>query len=319
MVCATLAWNALSTLLDKRLIVVTGKGGTGKTTVAAALGLLAARAGKRTIVAEVSEQERLSALFGRRALGHREGKLADGLHGISIDPRRAKEEWLRYQLHSSALAGLLGGSRIFQYLTAAAPGVDELVTIGKVWDLAQLERRVGGTRAYDLAIVDSPATGHGLALLRAPRTYASIARVGPIAKQANIIHEFVTNPHCTGVVAVALPEEMPVNETIDLRAGLREDMGMEIDVTVVNGVLPDRFEAPEAERLAALDGRVSDSTRAAVTTALSEHGRAGDQREEIERLRREGGEPLITLPFLFEPDLGPRELEQLARRLEEEL
>ncbi len=156
---ATLASQLVSALLDKRLIVVTGKGGVGKTTVSAALGLLAARSGKRAIVAEVSEQERLSGLFGRRALGHREGVLADGLHGISIDPRRAKEEWLRYQLKSSALAGLLGGSRIFQYLTAAAPGVDELVTIGKVWDLAQLERRVGGTRAYDIAIVDSP--GHG--------------------------------------------------------------------------------------------------------------------------------------------------------------
>jgi anion-transporting ArsA/GET3 family ATPase len=253
----------MSSLLDKRLIVVTGKGGVGKTTVAAALGLAAAHAGKRTIVAEVSEQERLSRLFGRRALGHREGKLADGLHGISIDPNRAKEEWLRYQLRSSALAGLLGGSRIFQYLTAAAPGVDELVTIGKVWDLAQLERRVGGTRPYDLAIVDSPATGHGVALLRAPRTYAQIARVGPIAKQARSIHNFLANSRTTGVLAVALPEEMPVNETIDLRAGLRSEMGMDIHTTVVNAVLPDRFEDTDAKRLASLDGLLSDAARGA--------------------------------------------------------
>jgi anion-transporting ArsA/GET3 family ATPase len=306
----------VSALLDKRLIVVTGKGGVGKTTVAAALGLLAARSGQRTIVAEVSEQERLSGLFGRRALGHREGKLADGLHGISIDPLKAKEEWLRYQLKSSALAGLLGGSRIFQYLTAAAPGVDELVTIGKVWDLAQLERRVGGTRPYDLAIVDAPATGHGVALLRAPRTYAQIARVGPIAKQAKSIHNFIADPAMTGVLAVALPEEMPVNETIDLRASLAADMGMDIHTTVVNGVLPDRFAAKEAKRLAALDGKLSAAARRAVATALSEHGRATAQREEIERLRREGGAPVLTLPFLFEPDLGPVEVGELAERLE---
>jgi anion-transporting ArsA/GET3 family ATPase len=309
----------MSSLLDKRLIVVTGKGGVGKTTVAAALGLAAARAGKRTIVAEVSEQERLSRLFGRRALGHREGKLADGLHGISIDPNRAKEEWLRYQLRSSALAGLLGGSRIFQYLTAAAPGVDELVTIGKVWDLAQLERRVGGTRPYDLAIVDSPATGHGVALLRAPRTYAQIARVGPIAKQARSIHNFLANSRTTGVLAVALPEEMPVNETVDLRAGLRSEMGMDIHTTVVNAVLPDRFEDTDAKRLASLGGPLSDSARGAVATALSEHGRASEQREQIERLRREGGGPLISLPFLFEPDLGPADVRQLSERLESEL
>jgi anion-transporting ArsA/GET3 family ATPase len=309
----------MSSLLDKRLIVVTGKGGVGKTTVAAALGLAAARAGKRTIVAEVSEQERLSRLFGRRALGHREGKLADGLHGISIDPNRAKEEWLRYQLRSSALAGLLGGSRIFQYLTAAAPGVDELVTIGKVWDLAQLERRVGGTRPYDLAIVDSPATGHGVALLRAPRTYAQIARVGPIAKQARSIHNFLANSRTTGVLAVALPEEMPVNETIDLRAGLRSEMGMDIHTTVVNAVLPDRFEDTDAKRLASLDGLLSDAARGAGATAPSEHGRPSEQREQIERLRREGGGPLISLPFLFEPDLGPADVRQLSERLESEL
>ena len=309
----------MSALLDKRLIVVTGKGGVGKTTVAAALGLAAARAGKRTIVAEVSEQERLSGLFGRRALGHREGKLADGLHGISIDPDRAKEEWLRYQLKSSALAGLLGGSRIFQYLTAAAPGVDELVTIGKVWDLAQLERRVGGTRPYDLAIVDSPATGHGVALLRAPRTYAQIARVGPIAKQAKSIHDFIADSRTTGVVAVALPEEMPVNETVDLRASLRSDMGMDIHTTVVNEVLPDRFEVAEAKRLAALDGRLSAAARDAVASALSEHGRVTEQREQIERLRREAGGPLVCLPFLFEPDLGPAEVKELSERLESEL
>jgi len=286
---------------------------------AAALGLVAARAGKRTVVAEVSEQERLSGLFGRRALGHREGRLAGRLHGISIDPVKAKEEWLRYQLRSSALAGLLGGSRIFQYLTAAAPGVDELVTVGKVWDLAQLERHVGGTRSYDLAIVDAPSTGHGIALLRAPRTYAQIARVGPIAKQANRIHEFIADPRCTAVVAVALPEEMPVNETIELRTNLRADMGIEVETTIVNGVLPDRLAKREAKKLARLDGRVSAAVRAAVTTALSEHGRAVEQREEIERLRREAGEPLIQLPFLYQPDLGPAEVEQLSRELEKGL
>ena len=158
--------------------MVTGKGGTGKTTVSAALGLLAARRGKRVVVCEVARQERLASMFGQEALGHEERELATGLFGISIDPERAKEEWLRHQLHSGALAGMLGHSRIFQYLTAAAPGLSELVSMGKVWDMAQLERRLGGS-IYDLAIVDAPATGHGIALLRAPRTFADIARVGP--------------------------------------------------------------------------------------------------------------------------------------------
>jgi cellulose biosynthesis protein BcsQ len=309
----------MTELLDKRLIVVTGKGGVGKTTIAAALGLLAARLGKRTVVAEVSEQERLAALFGRGGPGHRETELAPGLHGLSIDPARAKEDWLRYQLRSSALAGLLSNSRIFQYLTAAAPGVDELVTIGKVWDLAQLERRVGGKRSYDLAIVDAPATGHGIALLRAPRTYAAIARVGPIARQAMQIHRFIADPALTGVLAVALPEEMPVNETIELGGRLRQDLGIGLDTIVVNGVYPQRFAAAEAKRLAALDGRVSAKARPAVETALSGFRRARGQRAEVSRLRRAAVAPVRTLPFLFAPDLGVAEVERLSRELEQRL
>src|SRR5215216_7559734 len=158
----------MSSLLEKRLVLVTGKGGAGKSTVAAALGRVAARQGKRVVVCEVAEQSRLGGLLG-----------GTGVHHESVDPERAKQEWLRYQLKSRTLAGVLGGSRLFQYLTAAAPGLSELVTIGKVWDLAQLERRTGGS-PFDLAILDAPATGHGLAMLTAPRTFASVARVGPV-------------------------------------------------------------------------------------------------------------------------------------------
>ena len=296
-----------------------GKGGTGKTTIAAALGMAAARRGRRTVVVEVAEQQRLLALFGRGARGHKEVQLDENLFGLSIDPKLAMEEWLRHQLRSGTLAGLLGGSRIFQLLTAAAPGVSELVTMGKIWDLAQLERRVGGTRPYDIAIVDSPATGHGVALLRAPRTYAQIARVGPIAKQATHIHRFLADPAATGVVAVALPEEMPVNETIDLRASLRSDMGMEIDNVVVNAVLERRFALKEAKQLAALDGKLSAKARAAVSAALAEHTRSREQLAEIDRLRRAVDVPVVTLPFLFEPDLGAAQVEELSQELESQL
>ena len=172
---------------------MTGKGGVGKTTVAAALGLLAARRGRRTVVCEVAQQERLAGLFGARDVGHSELELAPGLFSVSVQPERAMHEWLRHQLKSGALAGLLGHSRLFGYLTAAAPGVTELVTMGKVWDLAQTKRRTGGS-SFDTVIMDAPATGHALALLRAPRTYANIARVGPIARQAASIDGFLRDP-----------------------------------------------------------------------------------------------------------------------------
>ena len=304
--------------LDKRLLLVTGKGGVGKTTVAAALGLAATRRGKRVILCELGEQERLTALFGSPLSDDAERELAPGLFGVTVDPDRTKEEWLRYQLKSDTLAGLLGGSRVFQYLTAAAPGLTELVSMGKVWDLAQLERRTEGA-VYDLAIVDAPATGHGLAMLSAPSTYAGVARVGPIRRQAEIIDAFVRDPDSAGVVAVTLPEEIPVNETIDLEARLRDELEMELDAVVVNAVHPQRFTAADARRLARIDGRGSDEARAAVRSALSEERLARAERSQARRLRRASGAKQLTLPFVFEPELGLEELDRLARVLERRL
>jgi hypothetical protein len=305
-------------LLDKRLLVVTGKGGVGKTTVAAALGLLAARQGRRTVVCEVAQQERLAGLFGARDVGHGEVELAPGLFSVSVQPERAMHEWLRHQLKSGALAGLLGHSRLFGYLTAAAPGVTELVTVGKVWDLAQVERRTGGS-PFDRVIMDAPATGHALALLRAPRTYANIARVGPIARQAGSIDAFLRDSSATGVLSVALPEEMPVNETVDLEQRLADDLGMEVGQVVANGVLPARFTAADVRRLRSLDGQGTKAAQAAVGSALVEHGRAEAQHEQLERLRAEVRAPVTTLPYLFEPEPRRRELELLSDRLEEAL
>jgi anion-transporting ArsA/GET3 family ATPase len=304
--------------MDKRLVVVTGKGGVGKTTVAAALGLVAARQGRRTVVCEVAQQERLAGLFGARDVGHGEVELAPGLFSVSVQPERAMHEWLRHQLKSGALAGLLGHSRLFGYLTAAAPGVTELVTVGKVWDLAQVERRTGGS-PFDLVIMDAPATGHALALLRAPRTYANIARVGPIARQAASIDAFLRDSSATGVLSVALPEEMPVNETVDLEQRLAGDLGMDVDQVVANGVLPARFTAADVRRLRSLDGQGTKAAQAAVTSALVEHRRAAGQQEQLERLRAEARAPVTTLPYLFEPEPRRRELELLSDRLEEAL
>jgi anion-transporting ArsA/GET3 family ATPase len=316
-------------LLDKRLVVVTGKGGVGKTTVAAALGLLAARSGRRTVICEVAEQERLTDLFGVDESGHDERELAPGLHCVSVDPERAKEEWLRYQLKSSTLAGVLGGSSAFRYLSAAAPGLSELVTIGKVWDLAQLERRTGGS-VFDVAIVDAPSTGHGIAMLRAPSTYASVARVGPIRRQALQIDGFLRDRSRTGVVVVALPEEMPVNETLELERRLGNEMGLAIDRVIVNALYPQRFTGEEAKRLRAVgqpkDGDRSGAGRArplahdgAVRAALAEHERVRGQRSQLRRLRRGVEAPVATLPFLFQPELGLEQLDDLAGRLERAL
>ncbi len=298
---------------------MTGKGGTGKTTVSAALGLIAARQGKRTMVCEVAEQSRVPNLFGRDGAGFSEVELAENLWAISVDPEHAREEWLKFQLRSGALAGVLNSSRIFSYLAAAAPGLAELVTVGKVWELAQLQRKTSKASPYDIVIVDAPATGHGVAMLRAPKTFREAARVGPVANQAGRIHEFLADPAQTAVVAVALAEDMPVNETLDLGGRLKEEMGQHIQSIVVNAVYPERFNGAEAQAIAAADGKPSKAARGALAAALSEHERARAQRSQLRRLRREADAPVSTLPFLFEPEIGAEQVEALSRELERRL
>ena len=306
-------------MLDKRLVVVTGKGGVGKTTVAAAMGLAAARAGKRTVICEVAEQARITQTFGLPAAGFNETEVAAGLHAFSINPENAKEEWLRRQLRSGTLTGLLGSSRVYQYLTAAAPGLTELVTIGKVWELAQLERRTPGASPYDLAIVDAPATGSGMALLRAPRTYAQIAKVGPIRRHSEAIDAFITDPAQTAVVAVALPEEMPVNETVDLERRLAGELAMPLAQVLVNGLLPGRLSAADVEAIESVDGQGSPAAREALSTALAGELRARSQRSQVARLRRRAEAPVATLPFVMSPELEVGDLELLSREIEKKL
>src|SRR3954449_570314 len=288
-------------LLDKRLVFVTGKGGVGKTTVAASLARVAARRGKRVIVCEVAGD-------GRR---HDEVEVAPRIHSICVDPEHAMREYLTDQV-GGALSRMMTSSRVFTYLAAAAPGLRELLVIGKVWDLAQLDQRRTGETPYDLVILDAPATGHALGMLRTPRTFRDVARVGPISRQAGRIDAFLSDSDLTGIVAVAAPEEMPVNETIDFIAALDEEMSLRPDAVVVNGVYPEVFRDTD---MAAIDALGSDSPQ--LRAAVASYRRARHHRNQVRRLRRRAA--AVTLPFLFEPELGDEALEALTNVLERRL
>jgi anion-transporting ArsA/GET3 family ATPase len=301
-------------ILDRRLIFVTGKGGVGKSTVATSLGLLAARSGLRTIVAELASQERVQQAFQQDAEPFQEIELAPGLFTISIDPQNAMEEYLRVK--TGALGQMLASSKLFGAFAMATPGMRELLSIGKVWELAQLQRRTRGAAPYDLVIVDAPATGHGVGILKTPRTFAEIARVGPIAHQGRTIAATLADRDFTALVAVATAEEMPVNETLAIRDELERE-GLALDAVIVNSLYPSRFSTRDAGKLRKALGEVDASaSRGAIRAALSEHARASAQQEQRGRLRDGLGTELVELPYVFADQLGRQELEQLADALE---
>jgi anion-transporting ArsA/GET3 family ATPase len=299
-------------LLEKRLLFVTGKGGVGKSTVAAALAMRAARSGKRTILCEVGAQEHVSHVFHRAEIGYHEVELAKNLWAISIDPDESMREYLLLQLKVRAMRDLLYRSRIFSYLAAATPGLKELVTIGKIWELALSERKVSKGREYDIVIVDAPATGHGVGFLQTPRTFANVARVGPLRQQAETLDAFIRDREHTGVVVVALPEEIPVNETASLEKALEAEVGIEVQAIVCNGLYPDHFSDFELNRLVEVAEAPDGAVRAACRAAAGEARRSRAQRGQLERLESLTEAPVTTLPFLFCPELGPPQLDRLA-------
>jgi anion-transporting ArsA/GET3 family ATPase len=299
-------------LLDKRLVFVTGKGGVGKSTVSLALALAAAREGKRAILCEVGAQEHLSQVFHRSQVGFREVEMRKNLWAISIDPDESMREYVLLQLKVKPMRDLLFRSRVFNYLAAATPGLKELVTIGKIWELALDDRKARGAKRYDLVVVDAPATGHGVGFLQTPRTFANVARVGPIRQQAETLDGFIRDRKRTGIAVVALPEEMPVNETAALERDLASEVGVTVDRIFCNGLYPQRFADDEVERIAAAAPDADSTARAACRAAITESRRARAQREQLARLEENCEAPVKALPYLFNPELGADEIGGLA-------
>jgi anion-transporting ArsA/GET3 family ATPase len=305
-------------LLDRKLLVVTGKGGVGKTTVAVAIGLVAASRGRRTIVVEMGEQSRLPTLFGAPPpASGMELLLQERLSTVSIDPDRALLEWL--QALGGRISGrVLASSGTFQYFAAAAPGAKELVSMMKIWQLTRegAGRRRGGD--YDLVVLDAPATGHALGLLGSPQTFGAIARVGPIAGHARQVRELLEDPTRSAYLAVALATEMAVTEALELEQGLQRQLDRGLSAVIVNGLLPKRFTTAELARIATLDGDAPGVTQAAVAAAHSIHERARFQQNQLARLRRRDFD-VVSVPFAWSAELDLAAVREIAARLERKL
>jgi anion-transporting ArsA/GET3 family ATPase len=305
----------MASLLDRKLLVLTGKGGVGKTTVSAALGLIAADRGLRTIVVEMGEQRRLAELFGAvPAEAGAQTELRENLWSVSIDPDRALLEWLQ-SLGGRVSGRVLASSGTFQYFAAAAPGAKELISMVTIWKLTEGTRGRGGS--YDLVILDAQATGHALGMLHSPQTFGAIARVGPIASQTRQVGELLADPARSAYLAVALPTEMAVTEALELQDGLQRQIDRTLDAVVVNGTLPRRFSAAELAQIEALDKREAVVDSAALA-ARAVHDRANFQHNQLARLRRRDFE-VHAVPFLFVGELDLEAVQRIAGHLSKQL
>ncbi len=313
----------MTPLLDRRLLFVTGKGGVGKSTIAASLGLLAAEQGKRTLVCEVDAKGNLADFYEAGPTGFAARELQPNLWAMSMNTEESLKEYLSLQLKIPFLAKIGPLARTFDFIANAAPGVKEILTIGKLaWEVKE--------RHYDLVVVDSVASGHIVGQLTAPQGINELVQVGMVRNQTQWMLDILTDPAQTGVVIVSAPEEMPVAETIDLAERLDAETDVDLAAVVVNRVLPELFtEREEAVFDALRTPRRLDALSKAVAGDVTPIFEAAELAVTLRRTRAEHLStlraaldptlPVLYVPYLFSRSHGARATRQVAEFLAEEL
>jgi anion-transporting ArsA/GET3 family ATPase len=313
-------------LLDRKLIFVTGKGGVGKTTIAAALAWLAADRGKKTLVCEIDAKGDLASFYETGPTRFEEREVAPRLWAMSMDTEASLKQYLSLQLKIPLVARVGPLAKMFDFVASAAPGVREIVTVGKLcWEVKE--------RHYDLIVVDASASGHIVGQLAAPQAINELVQVGLVRQQTGWMLDILGDPRTTGLVVVATPAEMPVSETLELTDRVAKETNVDLAAVVVNRVLPELFGRGEEEvfeRLAGDDGTGSrELLEAEVGGALSPLLEAArltvtmrrSRTEHLERLREaiDPEIPMLYMPYLFFRAHGLRATHQIADALSAEL
>ncbi|HEX2239519.1 MAG TPA: ArsA family ATPase [Actinomycetota bacterium] len=324
----------LDEFLAPRILIVSGKGGVGKTTVAGALALVAARRGRRVCVAEVDRKGSLGRLLGRdEPLGYEPAKLTPSIWGLNIVPEDALAEYLDVQYHMKRVARIFKTTNFVDYVAAAAPGLKDILVLGKIWFLEQ-ERGAGKPMGFDTIVVDAPAAGHMLSFLSAPMGLSDAIRVGPIRRQSDWLVQMLRDPERCRVHLVTLAEEMPVAETLETSEALADrvqiDMGPIFANAVYEEVLTpdeeDRFEKTATKaglarltKVAESEGFDEEDVTALVGYMRFLQDRRAIQSKHLSRLRKGVEKPVVELPFLYSPTLGLPDVEALADAIEEQV
>lgn len=306
--------SSTANLLGHRFLFVVGKGGVGKTTVGAAIALAAASRGKRVLLAMCNAKERVSSLLGVPPIGSRNVPVLPNLDVVNMVPREALEEYGLMVLRSRTLFKAVFESSMVSALLRGTPGIEAWSMLGKAYFHTK-ETLESGRPRYDLVIVDAPATGHGLEMLRVPRIITDVAPPGLLRREAEEAVGLFRDPERAGVVIVTLAEEMPVQESIELHGILRTELVLPVKLLVVNQVLPRLFQPAERDAVEALPDALAPD---AALLPLAVAGRARAAREAIQeaslaRLTEKlPGLSRVTLPLLFTPELGRGQVESLA-------
>lgn len=322
-----LGWTPvlIDDLLARRLLVLSGKGGVGKSLVGTALAVAAHRRGKRVLLVEVDTPAVAEAgrFLGAGPGAGAERELRPGLFTVNLQPAAVMDEYVRHIVKAEFLARRVLDSPIYHRFFAAAPGLKELMVLGKVMVLEEAKIGWGRRPRFDLIILDAPATGHGLAFLKVPQAAAEAVPVGPVGSNARRVLELLRDDKRTALVVVAIPEEMAVVEAVEFHHLAVEQIGMTARAVVLNACHERRFtKAQEAEvlRLTAEDatGTLAGGVdlRASLEAARRLLRRERMTRFYQTRLRRSLDLPLATLPYLFQDQIGPSQVEELADRLE---
>lgn len=279
----------MGVLSEQRLWVVSGKGGVGKSTVSAALALASARLGQRTLVCEINVTERISGFLGKPPVGPEMRELEKNLWVVNVQPAEAMREYALMMLRFQSVYRAVFENRFVKYFLRFIPSLQELVILGKILFHLQ-EKDANGRWKWDRIIMDAPATGHAISFLNVPQVLLDTVPPGPMQREAQKMRDLLVDPKTTAAVLVALPEEMPVNETIELNRALAGQLRINPRAVVLNMYVQDRFTVEDSEKVpGALREVVHDH---ATREALSRDAKV--------RLERELGLPVYTVPRMFE-------------------